>query len=172
MSRRDTILVAVLINVGLLTVLFATAVNREPQTMIEPLPLAEAQAIRSESVIQTAAALPPSRDEGDQALRTFREQRKQKMLNTPVVAAPKTTAPKPSAVPVLEEYADDGMVEVTVKRGDVLERIARANDTTVKAIQEANNLTSTMLRVGQVLRVPVGKKEEAKALPPRTISIK
>ena len=44
--------------------------------------------------------------------------------------------------------------EVTVKKGDVLEKIARANGSTVNAIKEANHLTHERLRIGQILKIP------------------
>ena len=45
-------------------------------------------------------------------------------------------------------------VEVKVKKGDVLEKIARHHHTTVAEIMKANRLTSTNLRIGQVLKIP------------------
>lgn len=59
----------------------------------------------------------------------------------------------------------EGFVEVTVKRGDVLERIARANHTTVAAIKQVNALKGERLIIGQVLRIPVGKDLEAAPQP-------
>lgn len=65
-------------------------------------------------------------------------------------AAPETTA--------------DGTVYI-VKKGDFLGTIARRNGTTVKAIKQANNLTSDNIRIGQKLIIPAkdapAKKEEA-----------
>jgi len=48
----------------------------------------------------------------------------------------------------------------TVKPGDVLEKIARRNGTTVKAIMSLNNLKTTTIKVGQKLKLP-GKPEPA-----------
>ena len=46
-------------------------------------------------------------------------------------------------------------MEVTVKTGDYLERIARINGTTVKEVMRINGLENHNLKVGQVLKVPV-----------------
>ncbi len=44
--------------------------------------------------------------------------------------------------------------EVKVKKGDVLERIARQNHVSVSELMKVNKLTSTRLKIGQVLRIP------------------
>ena len=61
------------------------------------------------------------------------------------------------------------MVEVTVKRGDALEKIARANGTTVYDIMKANKLKSDKLKIGQVLKVPVGTPK--KAAPEKEVAV-
>jgi LysM repeat protein len=54
-----------------------------------------------------------------------------------------------------------------VKSGDVLDRIAKANGTTVKAIQEANNLVDTRIKVGQKLKLPAaGNGKKTNGTPP------
>ena len=47
-------------------------------------------------------------------------------------------------------------VEYTVRAGDTLWDLSRRYGTTVEAIMQANGLTSTVLQIGQVLRIPVG----------------
>ena len=47
-------------------------------------------------------------------------------------------------------------VEYTVRAGDTLWELSRRYQTTVEAIRQANGLTGSMLRIGQVLRIPVG----------------
>ena len=66
----------------------------------------------------------------------------------PGVVAPGTAAPA--------ETAEAGAFETyTVKSGDTLHKIAKAHGTTVKAIQAANNLTTTAIKVGKKLKLPV-----------------
>ncbi|MCH5344752.1 MAG: LysM peptidoglycan-binding domain-containing protein [Acetatifactor sp.] len=47
-------------------------------------------------------------------------------------------------------------VEYTVRSGDTLWDLSRRYGTTVDAIKQANGLTSNVLQIGQVLRIPVG----------------
>jgi LysM repeat protein len=42
----------------------------------------------------------------------------------------------------------------TVKSGDTLTKIAKANGTTIKALQSENNLSTTRIKVGQKLKIP------------------
>ena len=54
----------------------------------------------------------------------------------------------------------------TVKKGDSLYSIARAYETTVNKIMDINHLTSTSLKIGQVLRIPeIYFKESEMVLP-------
>ena len=52
----------------------------------------------------------------------------------------------------------------TIKSGDTLAKIAKAHGTTVKAIQAANNLSTTKILVGHKLKIPA--KAEAAAPAP------
>ena len=47
-------------------------------------------------------------------------------------------------------------VEYTVRAGDTLWELSLRYGTTVEAIRQANGLTSNVLQIGQVLRIPVG----------------
>jgi chromosome segregation ATPase len=48
----------------------------------------------------------------------------------------------------------DGMVTYKVQSGDSLEKIARVNKVSIKALKEANHLTSDKITVGQTLKIP------------------
>ena len=60
----------------------------------------------------------------------------------------------------------DTMFMYTVKKGDTLYKIALTYNTTVQKIMDLNNLKSTSLSIGQVLRIPeMYTKEEDMSLP-------
>ena len=46
-------------------------------------------------------------------------------------------------------------IEYTVRSGDTLWLLSRRYDTTVDAIKQLNGLSSDMLSIGQVLKIPV-----------------
>ncbi len=55
---------------------------------------------------------------------------------------------------VTSKSLQDGLQNYTVRKGDSLWLIARRAKTTTKTIKSVNNLTSTRLSIGQVLRIP------------------
>lgn len=59
---------------------------------------------------------------------------------------------EPAATPASPQY-----VSVVVKKGDFLERIAKANNTSVAKLMQINDLSSTQLKIGQVIKVPVAE---------------
>jgi LysM repeat protein len=70
-----------------------------------------------------------------------------------------------SATPAATTTSTDTGEEIyKVKSGDTLTKIAKANGTTVKAIESENNLTTTKIKVGQKLKIPA-KAEAAVAAP-------
>ncbi len=187
MSRRDTIIIAVLINVGLLTILFATARNMDgqqelttrptPQPVMQEQPLAAALQPPTPEPVSQVTEL----DEVDRAIANFETQTPQtptgvatttpmpstmvtpNSLATPTPVDIARTLPPPTPVvtdvaPVeeLPQYA-----EVTVKKGDTLDRIARSNSSSVEALVALNGLKTTRLTIGQKLRVPTAARSTA-----------
>ena len=70
---------------------------------------------------------------------------------------PKPVAAKPKPRPVASKpkpKPQSSVVRYTVKKGDSLARIASRNKSSVAAIQKANGISGTLIRPGQVLRVP------------------
>ena len=70
-----------------------------------------------------------------------------------------------ATAPSVAAAGDTGGATYTVKSGDTLTKIAKAHGTTVKAIQSANNLTTTRIHVGQKLKVPSKAEAAAPAAP-------
>lgn len=165
MTRRDVIIVSVLLNAGLLGILFLTAVKSDPDIASEgagqiqelvaqaddvPLPPMPIE----EEPPQQPLALQPV-DEVDHMLREYLPE---VPLETVTVELPAEPAPKALAIVEAPKELKGQIVEVTVKRGDALEKIARANNTTVEAIKAANGMKNDKLKIGQVLQIPVGTK--------------
>ncbi len=74
---------------------------------------------------------------------------------------PSSTAAAPATA---GSSADSTSQTYVVKSGDTLTKIAKAHGTTVKAIQNANNLTTTSIKAGQKLVIP-SKASVAAPLP-------
>lgn len=165
MSRKDTIIIAVLINAGLLIVLFASALKTsppQPEYSESSLVRYAEPAVKKETPVQRI-------DEVDQALAN---------ASTAPVTIQSTSTPSPAlstlpqslnfaedlkafavpskpAVPSFsEEKKSSEYAEIKVKKGDVLEKIARQHRTTVEEIISVNKLSNTNLRIGQTLKIP------------------
>lgn len=177
MSRKDTIIVAVLVNAGLLIVLFASALKTDsPQLEVAAVPPSQPQ-FASESVVKREPT-PIIGDEVDQALHTYATQ-SAVAAAAPVIPPPQAapvssfaedlkgfTAPEVPAAPlpitstpVAVDLPNSEWVEIKVKKGDVLEKIARHHHTTVSEIMKTNHLATTNLRIGQVLKI---KKQDGR----------
>jgi LysM repeat protein len=70
-----------------------------------------------------------------------------------VIPAPAAPTPTAGATGVAATVGDNGGL-YKVKSGDTLSKIATEHHTTVKAIQSANNLTDSRIKVGQLLKLP------------------
>ncbi len=187
MRRRDTIIIAVLVNAGLLLVLFATAMRsnkKEEKKELAQAPAKEetlVQATKAEEETLATAELAEQKDPLAETLNdadplAFGDEMDIPLAPTAIESAPvvpvpsqapapvaiaPTQAPAPAAA-VQPEKKEVTMLSVTVKKGDALEKIARAHHSSVNAIMKANNMTNANLKIGQVLKVPtntVAKKE-------------
>ncbi len=181
MNRRDIIIISVLINAGVLIVLFASAIKSSP---------GEELVATAESRVQETIDVPFKKeipvaavDEVDQALHQYSqnaivaasatqvpEQSAQVSASTSfaedlkLIAQPEEAPSVPAAqkpftqtlvapIAPLSKTAPD-FTEIKVKKGDVLEKIARHHHTTVAEVMKINKLTSTNLRIGQLLKIP------------------
>lgn len=182
MSRRDTIILAVLLNTALLSILFVIAINPDTDYFSDPIEIQSAivEVENSEPEKQVAPVILAQEsgdDEVDNVLKDFAA-----TLNLePVASNTKSHSSDNELIafnsptkyrrhkakeesPLEASQSQQEYVEVTVKRGDILGRIAQANNTTVSQIKRVNNLTSDTLQIGQVLRVPVGTKSTSRKI--------
>lgn len=185
MSRKDTILVAVIINAGLLIVLFASALKSGAD---EERIVKVNEHLVQELAMQSSTQEPPRvmGDEVDAALAHYSQQNNspnqgltsQEFPAMPVTSpasdnpflddlktiakaepSSESTLANPSVQTLTAPIARPDqripqVVEVKVKKGDVLEKLARHHQSSVAEIMKANRLTSTNLHIGQVLQIP------------------
>lgn len=182
MNRKEVIAVTVIINVILLSVLFfmASRIDDEiaPSPEIASVPIYEKLLETKESSV-TLAAKPRTVqetpvDEVDTVLRDFAaavaasHQQKITKVEEPVPHLPPQVPnpPSPPVAPIKNASypSSQNMVEIIVKRGDFLQKIANQNGSTVEAIKMANNLKNDQLKVGQVLRIPLISRPETIAM--------
>ncbi|MCA1825635.1 MAG: penicillin-insensitive murein endopeptidase [Myxococcales bacterium] len=71
--------------------------------------------------------------------------------------------------PLLAQRPEQNLVMHKVRQGQTLGHIARAYDTTIKAIQIANHMRGSFLHLGQQLRIPLRKPCTHCPLPPPVV---
>lgn len=176
MTRKDTIIAAVLVNAGLLVILFSTALKsntQEPSYMtVAPM----AKEVREEVAVKKEV-VPSAGDEVDQILKQYgnatgltvtppstdqnafaKDLESITTVEAPVALATPTVPEIKSPIAVVPEALPASMnkefIEYKVKKGDVLEKIARHHHCTVDEIMKMNHLNSAYLKIGQTLKVP------------------
>lgn len=165
MTRKDIILISVLINAGLLAVLFVTAIHQEQDTSsMEKIP-SSYEKVTSPVIEEIATLSPPPisspQDEMDLVLKDY----------IPYISSNQNSKVEEFLAPIPQEQMEERggeFVEIVVKKGDVLEKIAKANGITTEEIKRINQLSSDKLKIGQILKVPtsvpvVKNKEPAPA---------
>lgn len=171
MSRKDTIIIALLINAGLLALLFMLAINTDDDTvadhpeisqaLAENRPLKQPQNSAAQREIGTVN-MPSTTDEVDNFLKDLSADDTSQAIvidedgYVEFVKQPENIVKK-EPIPEAQPVDNTQYVQITVKRGDVLEKIARSNGISVEALKNANQMTTNKLSIGQVLKVPVSK---------------
>ncbi len=191
MSRKDTIIVALLINAGLLALLFMLAINTDDHDLMPSVATSQvekshvagsfespsAKPTTIVSIAEEVKVLQPEVDEVKTFLKELNTENIEKAAVaenlklakvSPANETLATSKNEPTPLKMTQDQIkkaenEQDFVEVTVKRGDALEKIARNNGTTTEAIISANGLQSTKLSVGQTLRIPIAKSNVAKS---------
>lgn len=158
MTRKDTILIAVIVNTCLLAVLFMTAFvgqSKEETERIELSSVEPSKPVKNESI---PVMLPPP----PQAVVVLDEEKQtvditeKKKEDPSTLIAMQTDSEELEVENKLQESAS--IVEVVVKKGDSLDKIARTYGTSISAIKKLNQLQTVNLSLGQVLKVPSNKE--------------
>jgi peptidoglycan endopeptidase LytF len=162
MNRKNTILIAVMINAGLLAVLLVAALTTQEE-LLAPNIMAKEESIHlpkfeDAPLYQELPVLAMAESPKLPEIITLSESPLHKL--PPLVAepapslqsAPQIVKAEPPIVPA--PVSNLLASEIIVKKGDSLEKIARANHTTVDEIIKLNHLPSSFLKVGQVLKIP------------------
>lgn len=164
MNRRDTIIIAVLLNAGLLIVLFATSLKSDKTEEAAP----QVQVLSSnqpevQSTPPVAAAVSVGTDQVDQVIQQYVtpqvtgqtvESQPNFLADLQAIGTEQSPAPVMENTPAVADSMAEPLKEVKVKKGDVLERIARQNHVSVDELMRANKLSSTRLKIGQTLKIP------------------
>jgi len=151
MNRKKIILIAVLINAGLLAVLLIAALTTENEIPAVNQIVAEAPSPTPK--FETPPVCPELPAFPEPVILSEPEPLVHKL--PPLVPE---TAPVAAAIP-------PSLHEVTVKKGDSLEKIAKSHRVAVSEIIKMNHLPSSFLKVGQVLKLPTSDKKPAEASP-------
>lgn len=154
MNRKNTILIAVMINVGLLAVLLVAAITTQDELPVANPVIADAPLVMPKfddtpvfnELPVIAAAEPVKLPEMQIQIveKVEKEELLHKLPSLVPESAPVAALPQPTPT----------TAQVTVKKGDSLERIARANHTSVDEIIKLNQLSGSFLKVGQTLKIP------------------
>jgi LysM repeat protein len=154
MNRKSTVLIAALVNSVFLVALFSTAARTHEKAeeiaapQLQPGLHAEMKHEPPKLSTDGPGHVAPQTGDGSPLLGGLPELKE---------SAPLPTAPAQKAKPVpavKPKKSEPTFIEIEVKKGDVLERLARANQTTVSELMEMNGLKSPWLKIGQKLRVP------------------
>lgn len=145
MNRKEIIVFSVFVNTGLLIALFIFALR---PTLKGEMNLDSHEVVMVNESKKVEVPKSSDLDQVDQILKEY------------IAKAEHPAKPTPEIIPLeeksFEEPAptdDSHTIEVIVRGGDVLEKIAKRHHTTVEEIMFLNKMKSTKLRIGQTLFV-------------------
>ena len=174
MSRKDIIVISVLINAGLLTILLISALTtkesyfvassakvagtileNDQDGMMPKVEVVSGEKIQTEEKLEISSKdeniskKEPIEIQEDVSSAITKELLKQADKEEIVHKLPSI-----ALEPKVEIKEKNRFMEVTVQKGDTLEKIARLNNVSVSDIIKINELPNSFLRIGQLLLIP------------------
>lgn len=166
------IIVAVLLNTVILSVLFMLAITNEDLQFASDIEMASRQEILEDKLPAKLpiASIPlvlvdePLEEDKLELILSELDINDSDSINRQQEWAIYNPQPSEVETKLLQESHSDNVMEIIVKKGDSLDRIARANATTVQSIKSLNGLRNDHLKIGQVLHVDVGSAKKSTPL--------
>jgi len=177
MTRKDTIIISVLVNAGLLLVLFISALSTKDNVGIQQS-MEVASAILEENpdgmrsplyngnIVDdvkdhTNMSFPyePLNDEKSELIKSDLTKSEQKKEEDKQIVHKLPEIVKSEKLKSDNEKKEK-FIEVIVKKGDTLEKIAKRNNVSIAIIRNVNNLSGSLLKEGQGLLIPVVDNEK------------
>ena len=152
MNRKEIIVFSVFVNTGLLVTLFIFALR---PTLKGEMNIDSQEVVIVNEQNKLSEKKSPELDQVDQILKEYiakadlpiEEKKPEKVIASSI----KEKSPK--------KNSSNSLLEVIVKQGDVLEKIARRHHTTVEEIMYINKMKDTRLRIGQILFIRENTKK-------------
>jgi LysM repeat protein len=166
MDRKKTIMIAALINAGLLAALFIAALTTKEEDLV--------QSDVGSHKVEMEQAPKPLFGEGSEFVSVapplsdiIQPIEIPELKQDPIIHALPAPVEVAAVAPPAPVAFEPQMAQVTVKKGDTLDKIAKSYKTSVEEILALNKLPSSFLKVGQVLKLPPEKgiAPRAKAAP-------
>lgn len=164
MKKRDAIVIAVLMNVGLLIILFVSAItstnnDKEKQEIaFSPEVVQQVESAQNVLDITKDAA---SETKSEEMYFGLPQKNEEIAQDTKLEKKEEIIVHKlPALVEEIKQsntLPKEKLKEIIVKKGDSLEKIAKRNGIKVSDIERINQLSSHMLRIGQILLLPESK---------------
>lgn len=185
MSRKDIIIMSVLVNAGLIVILlvsslttkqsyFAASSAKVAGSILDTnengmLPTAKSEEkieIVPTNIPTPISTIVSTEEKGSEEPIVKPEGCEEIIHKLPLVASSESSELK-AEISENEKPQENKFMEVVVKKGDTLEKIAKANNISVSDILKINELQNSFLKIGQTILVPkmefMAKDESRKA---------
>jgi peptidoglycan endopeptidase LytF len=175
MNRKEIIVFSVFVNTGLLISLFVFALrptlkgemsmdreavvivnNTKKEKEMNASELNQVDQILKEYIAKASPAAPTNAPAPVQLSQNVPEAQATDAIPAAGRQAPKVEEPKPEK--------SSQLIEVIVRQGDFLDKIARRHHTTVEEIMHLNKMNNTRLRIGQIIYLKENTRKKKKLI--------